>query len=80
MAFHQSTDLYILIRSNKHRDYIGEFCQGIIGAAADDHAGFLRGQLLDRIELSQKDLMVDGHIHISGICISQGVCIHHKGI
>ena len=61
MAFHQSTDLYILIRSNKHRDYIGEFCQGIIGAAADDDAVPLLGEVLDDLALGCGD--ADGLIH-----------------
>ena len=80
VLFSQMPYLVLLVAADKYGDTIGILGQCIVGAAAYDHAGLLIGQLLDGIKLCQEDLVVDGHIHVGGTGISDGIRIHDQGI
>ena len=65
---------------NEDADHIFVGFQSIVRAAPHKNTGAFICNLLDRVELSEKDFMVDGHICICISRISHGISVHHERI
>lgn len=78
VALHDAFDLALLIRMDEEVQAVLVIVQRIVRASADDHARPLVRDLLDRVELRQKHLVADRHIHEGGGIIAEGIGVHHQ--
>ena len=72
-------DLVVLLRIQENCQKIRIALQRIVRAPADDHAGLLRRNLLDRVELREKDLMIQRQRPVAGRN-TEAVAVHDQGV
>ena len=59
----------LVIRTQEDCRALFHLLKCVIGTPAQDHTGFFSGDFLDRLKLSQEDLLIDRHfaVGIAGI-------------